>query len=236
MKNLSDEKLDQILTRIVKGNVLSEDEVDEIANSPRLLWRVRRSIAEQKAVSEKSWFAAFNRRIPAFASLLFLIGIGVFWSLSFRETQSVVENEAVEMIAPANAAQEKFETPEPKIEIAENEVTKEIGKPEKAVEKRISKKSSNQRAVSRKFITSEPKTLEVATKVVEREKIKTDFIALSYSPAAESGQILNVKVPRSMMVALGVTSNVENISELVNAEVVMGDDGLARAIRFVQEN
>ena len=70
--------------------------------------------------------------------------------------------------------------------------------------------------------------------MVEKEKIKTDFIALSYSSAAESGQILNVKVPRSMMVALGVTSNVENISELVNAEVVMGDDGLARAIRFVQ--
>jgi hypothetical protein len=141
------------------------------------------------------------------------------------------------MIEPEKAsAQEKFATPKPRTEIAENDVPTKIMKLEKTVEKLPAGKTSNATAVSRKIQNTEPKYVEVATKAVEKEKIKTDFIALSYSSAAESGQILNVKVPRSMMVALGVTSNVENISELVNAEVVMGDDGLARAIRFVQEN
>ena len=54
-------------------------------------------------------------------------------------------------------------------------------------------------------------------------------------PATESGQILSVKVPRSMMVALGVTTNAERNSEMVKAEVIVGDDGAARAIRFMKD-
>lgn len=63
----------------------------------------------------------------------------------------------------------------------------------------------------------------------------TEFIALSYLPASESGQIISVKVPRSVMVALGVTTDTERSRELVKAEVVIGDDGAARAIRFIKD-
>ena len=66
------------------------------------------------------------------------------------------------------------------------------------------------------------------------EETKTDFIALSYAANTDSGQIVRVKVPSSMMVSLGVATNVEKGSDLVNAEVVIGDDGLARAIRFIR--
>ena len=66
------------------------------------------------------------------------------------------------------------------------------------------------------------------------EETKTDFIALSYAADTESGQIVRVKVPSSMMVSLGVATNVEKESKMVNAEVVIGDDGLARAIRFIR--
>jgi len=45
---------------------------------------------------------------------------------------------------------------------------------------------------------------------------------------------VRVKVPSSMMVSLGVATTVEKESELVSAEVVIGDDGLARAIRFIR--
>ena len=123
MKNLSDEKLDQILSKIVKTNALSEDAVDEIADSPQLLWNVRRSIAAQKAVSKKSWFAAFSWRIPAFASLLFLIGIGVFWSLSLSETPEIVaETKAVEVIMPEKVSGRKVtKSWNQKLKFAENE-------------------------------------------------------------------------------------------------------------------
>jgi hypothetical protein len=37
-----------------------------------------------------------------------------------------------------------------------------------------------------------------------------------------------------MMISLGVATNVEKESKMVSAEVVIGDDGLARAIRFIR--
>jgi hypothetical protein len=37
-----------------------------------------------------------------------------------------------------------------------------------------------------------------------------------------------------MMVSLGVVSQVDKDSSMVSAEVVVGDDGLARAIRFIR--
>jgi hypothetical protein len=38
-----------------------------------------------------------------------------------------------------------------------------------------------------------------------------------------------------MMVTLGVVPTVDKPSELVDAEVLVGDDGLTRAIRFIRQ-
>ena len=65
-------------------------------------------------------------------------------------------------------------------------------------------------------------------------EIKSDFIALSYARNPESGQIVRVKVPSSMMVTLGLVSSVEKPANLVDAEVVVGDDGMTHAIRFIR--
>jgi hypothetical protein len=66
-------------------------------------------------------------------------------------------------------------------------------------------------------------------------EVKTDFIALAYAREPESGQLVRVKVPSSMMVTLGVVPTVTNPSALVDAEVVVGDDGLTRSIRFIRQ-
>lgn len=237
MKNLSDEKIDQLFKRIVKDSAMSNEAIDEIADSPQLLWNVRRSIAAQNASVKKSWFAALSWRIPAVASLSLLVCFGVFWSVSFDRSNDVADINAVETAAPEKVdIPEKFAETAPVNEVVENNSAKKVEQREKIVEKSGAIRSVSLKSESKKAANSTPKSLEIANNATQKETLKTEFIALSYSSEADSGHILNVKVPRSMMVSLGVTSNVENISELVNAEVVMGDDGLARAIRFVQEN
>jgi hypothetical protein len=74
----------------------------------------------------------------------------------------------------------------------------------------------------------------MATDIKKPAEIKTEFIALSYARDPESGQIVRVKVPSSMMVSLGLVVSVEKPSDLVDAEVLVGDDGLTRAIRFIR--
>ena len=68
----------------------------------------------------------------------------------------------------------------------------------------------------------------------KRTEIKTDFIALTYARDPDSGQIVRVRVPSSMMVTLGVVATVKKPTDMVDAEVLVGDDGLTRAIRFIR--
>jgi hypothetical protein len=71
---------------------------------------------------------------------------------------------------------------------------------------------------------------------VNRE-IATDFMPLGYlNPATlqDGGQIVRVELPRSALVNFGLPVNMDRYHEKVKADVLLGVDGLAHAIRFVQ--
>lgn len=64
-----------------------------------------------------------------------------------------------------------------------------------------------------------------------------DYLPLTYLDAAtaiESGTVVRVKLSRSALISLGVPVRVERTDELMKAEVILGDDGVARAIRLVR--
>ena len=68
-------------------------------------------------------------------------------------------------------------------------------------------------------------------------EVATEFLPLTYVDdlgGQQSGHIVRMKVPRSALIAFGVPMNMERAGELITADVMIGDDGLARAIRFVQ--
>jgi hypothetical protein len=60
---------------------------------------------------------------------------------------------------------------------------------------------------------------------------------LGYMNAAslqDGGQIVRVELPRSALANFGFPVNMDRYNEKVKADVVLGVDGLAHAIRFVQ--
>lgn len=68
-------------------------------------------------------------------------------------------------------------------------------------------------------------------------EITTDFIPLTHGSslaADDGGQVMRVELPRSALVSFGLPMNVERANERVKADVLMGEDGVARAIRFVR--
>lgn len=91
----------------------------------------------------------------------------------------------------------------------------------------IHRVSNQPRRTSRRRVQPVSRSTEVAT----------DFLPLTFaddSRARESGHVVRVRVPRSALIAFGVPMNMERAGELITADLVVGDDGLARAIRFVQ--
>lgn len=68
-------------------------------------------------------------------------------------------------------------------------------------------------------------------------EIVTDFMPLTYGAAMgtnEDAQLVRVELPRSALVSMGLPVDVEKTGERVKADVLLGHDGLARAIRFVR--
>jgi anti-sigma factor RsiW len=52
---------------------------------------------------------------------------------------------------------------------------------------------------------------------------------------SEEGDVVRLEVPRSAMMALGYDVSPEHAAERVQAEVTLGPDGQARAVRFLEE-
>jgi hypothetical protein len=68
-------------------------------------------------------------------------------------------------------------------------------------------------------------------------EIVTDFIPVTYGGAAnlaDGGRMVRVELPRSAMASFGLPVNMDRANERVKADVLMGVDGLAHAIRFVR--
>jgi hypothetical protein len=70
-----------------------------------------------------------------------------------------------------------------------------------------------------------------------QEEVATDFIQLVHAgpyTQTEEGHLVRVELPRSALASFGLPVNAEVAGGSVKADVLMGQDGIARAIRFVR--
>jgi hypothetical protein len=69
------------------------------------------------------------------------------------------------------------------------------------------------------------------------EEIATEFLPITYGgnlSQLDDGQLVRVELPRSALQSFGLPVNAERAGERVKADVLLGHDGVARAIRFVK--
>jgi hypothetical protein len=87
-----------------------------------------------------------------------------------------------------------------------------------------------------------PFIIDGMTTYAKESEYATDFFPLSYSDdqkPMESGEVIRVQVirvqmPRPALIAFGLPVNIERADVPVKADLLVGEDGLARAIRFVR--
>lgn len=68
-------------------------------------------------------------------------------------------------------------------------------------------------------------------------EIATDFFPLMNRESLtqlDGGHVVRVELPRSALMSFGLPMNMDRANERIKADVVVGNDGLARAIRFVR--
>jgi hypothetical protein len=87
--------------------------------------------------------------------------------------------------------------------------------------------------------TGQQPTTETTTAVANNSnsEVATQFMPIGYAGPInlqDGGQLVRVELPRSAMLSMGLPVNMDRYSERVKADVFLGVDGVARAIRFVQ--
>ncbi|MEP6946814.1 MAG: hypothetical protein ABJA02_12915 [Acidobacteriota bacterium] len=224
---ISDEKFDSLVKVLFAEAAISDDKVNEIADSPAIWRNVQREIVTQRQATNSAWppiakfWQVLKFGLPALAAVGLLIGIIVFRPQTERtETAGVQQNSSTQ---PAELPAAMYAEPAtPVISTLRSENATFTPRAEK-------RRLADHPATARR----KPSVAAIKT-TAKTPEIKTEFIALSYARDAESGQIVRVKVPSSMMVTLGLVATVEQPTNLVDAEVIVGDDGLTRAIRFIR--
>ena len=112
-----------------------------------------------------------------------------------------------------------------------------------AVEKQsdIAVSSHHQEQSALKKISAQPQRARRSKLQVEAKKMRqetaTEFIPLTYATdtkALQNGTVMRVEVPRTTLIAMGLPLNERRTNEIIKAEVMMGDDGVAYAIRLLQ--
>ncbi|MEK7833543.1 MAG: hypothetical protein AAB401_20810 [Acidobacteriota bacterium] len=69
------------------------------------------------------------------------------------------------------------------------------------------------------------------------EEIATDFLSLTHetdSQPMESGQVIRVQMQRTALASFGLPVNIERANETIKADLLLAEDGSARAIRFIR--
>lgn len=231
-KEITDKAIDDLMRTLLDDAGHDEDVLNEIADSPSIWWGVQRNIAKEASPYSSPWpppktlWKMLLIGFPATAAAALLL---VFF---FSTKPAKVGEQAV--VIPTEQKITAETKPESSLPIASANTGTTI-RTESDVERHFTPRVAKGRTPSL------DKTVAVrkANRPIDRSaenSVKTDFIALSYADNPESGQIVKVKVPSSMMVTLGLVASVQKPSSLVDAEVLVGDDGLTHSIRFIRKS
>jgi hypothetical protein len=157
------------------------------------------------------------------AALLVVISVAAMWWRSDVPQQQYADKTPKQVEAPISPKEAAREPEAPK----EVEYHAQVTPPRPQVQ--------TPRPVHRNTVTRKTPEMPVANHVTN--EIVTEFVPLGdLNPASlqDGGQIVRVKLRRSTLVRFGFPVNMDRYNENVKADVLVGADGLARAIRFVQ--
>lgn len=90
----------------------------------------------------------------------------------------------------------------------------------------------------RQIINERPRTRRILQRnAASKDEVTTDFLVLadeSELAPLESGQVLRVQLSASTLISMGLPITTEDVSKSVLADLLIGQDGMARAIRLIQ--
>jgi len=223
------EELDRIGTAILAADRLRDSEVEEIASAPHLLASVKARIAAEAAHARPDFDAPLKPAgfgmpalVLAAAAVLIVTLAGLALVLKGRSP-----NESVFLVTPPDEIENATPVPIlPEVRTGEPPARNDTGgRPRRAVNVQASFSERRERRPPAK-----PKPV-VADSPLE-------FYALApvgeTADALKDGHIVSVDLPRGSLVSLGVSLSLASDNPMVRTDLLVGSDGVTKAIRVVK--
>ena len=205
---------DQLCRNIFAAASASKEQMDAAADAPFLYRRIRNEIAQRTAVvppaPKRTLFAGwFDWRWAGAAFAVLLLAVGL-WQLVPRRSAVPVARQAS---APSPAPTMQFS---------------DSGQASAAPTATPIVRASHRAAPAQ--------ARKLAPPHQRQQEVTSEFIPLTYvaDSAATGGHLIRIEVTPATLASLGFPMQPNNNKSWVKADVMLGDDGLARAIRFVQ--
>ena len=219
MRNVEKEKLDEIGKALVKAGSIRVQNVDEIVGNPDLFDGIRERISSE--TRGRRYGISILRPGFTVAGTIVLIAVASFAFFSLRSRPVQVISKAM-VPQPSTKSDDGNNTPVPDV-VAERPTVP--GTAPRA--ERVSIPRQPERSVMR--------ARPIAARHVEDQN---EFYALSYAgdpnETERGGRIVRVDIPRATLFAMGFDVPLENESETVRADLLIGSDGVTRAVRVVK--
>jgi hypothetical protein len=230
-QDLQKETLDRIGRKLLEAASVRDEEIEKIVAAPHLFDSVRARIKAETPRRTKPKFFVWNLQTASgtFAVLIVLLAIAAVIFTAKTDAPQIVENQTPAPEIPTTIKQIENQTPAP-------EITKT---------KTPAVKNPATQAQKTDFKENAPDLPERARKPNQAKSAqshKKDAKAVFYPLAfggnweadGEDLQIVRAELSRAELFALGINLPVENESVRVKTDLLVGADGVARAIRFVE--
>jgi len=212
--------LDTIGRRLIERDVTPKEEIERIVSNPYLFSRINARMLETPARRRSPLFV----RYAAAAAGMLVVAVAFFAAVvSLRSVNEV--SHVIEVQAPAGMPVTARPANLPPLRAGSNPTSGRAvyREPEPAVE-RTTVKATYTRQVPKR----------------DKDLIRDDqpeFIPVAYTGdprETAGGHIVRVDMSRSSLFALGVNVPLENDSDTVKADLLVGADGVTRAIRVLK--
>ncbi|PYS98820.1 MAG: hypothetical protein DMF63_14625 [Acidobacteria bacterium] len=219
MRRLDNEKLDEIGKAVIKAGSIRVQNIDQIVAKPDLFDGVRRRISTETRGKNRA--TGIMRPGFAAAGTILLIAIASFAFFSLRskpvqvagksDPQPVKTDEPGHFLRPDNLVVDR-----PSVRETAPVRSERISMPRQA---------------ERSAMRARP----ISARQVDDQN---EFYALSYAgdpnETERGGRIVRVDISRASLFAMGFDLPLENESETVRADLLVGSDGVTRAVRVVK--
>jgi hypothetical protein len=260
-RNLNNEEIDRIVRELLgSAGQARREELENIVAAPHLFAAVRAKIAAEKARRERAakavtsgslWNFSLSFSLPmAGAAVVIFLLIGALGAiLSLTGQESFFEESAKRINTPAPRANEdstlnkksppaenNFPPAPPAADAAQAEIKPKTAKSIlTTTAKLVSLKTP---AIQRRKVSAKRERTERAWPAVEN-KTGGEFYALSRpgglsETPAEDLRVVRAELSRAALFALGVNLPIEDGAAKVKTDLLVGRDGVARAIRLVE--